>query len=78
MTKLRDELVAALLDLDEAQADRVVGEAHALHPLEDVVLDLFRNTMFDLGQKWHEGVINTTTEHFASRAATSRGGCANS
>lgn len=66
MTKLRSELVAALLELDEAQADRVVGEAHALHPLEDVVLDLFRNAMLDLGQKWHDGEINTTTEHFAS------------
>ena len=66
VSKLKDELVAALLELDEAQADRVVGEAHALHPLEDVVLDLFRNTMFDLGQRWHDGEINTTTEHFAS------------
>lgn len=66
MSKLRDELVAALLELDEAQADRVVGEAHALHPLEDVVLELFRSTMLDLGQRWHDGEINTTTEHFAS------------
>jgi DNA-binding transcriptional MerR regulator/methylmalonyl-CoA mutase cobalamin-binding subunit len=66
VSKLKDELVAALLELDEAQADRVVGEAHALHPLEDVVLDLFRNTMLDLGQRWHDGEINTTTEHFAS------------
>ena len=66
VSKLRDELVAALLELDEAQADRVVGEAHALHPLEDVILDLFRNTMLDLGQRWHDGEINTTTEHFAS------------
>ncbi|MBW6456682.1 MAG: cobalamin-dependent protein [Trueperaceae bacterium] len=66
LSKLRDELVAALVELDEGQADRVVGEAHALHPLEDVVLDLFRNTMIDLGRKWHDGEINTTTEHFAS------------
>ena len=64
--KLREELVAALLELDEARADRVVGEAHALHPLEDVVLDLFRHTMLELGQRWHDGEINTTTEHFAS------------
>jgi len=64
--QLQAELVAALIDLDEAQADRVVGEAHALHPLEDVVLDLFRNTMLDLGRRWHDGEINTTTEHFAS------------
>jgi MerR family transcriptional regulator, light-induced transcriptional regulator len=66
LAQLQGELVAALIDLDEAQADRIVGEAHALHPLEDVVLDLFRNTMLDLGRRWHDGEINTTTEHFAS------------
>ncbi len=66
LDRLRADLVAALVDLDEAQADRVVGEAHALHPLEDVVLDLFRHTMLELGRRWHDGEINTTTEHFAS------------
>jgi MerR family transcriptional regulator, light-induced transcriptional regulator len=63
---LRADLVAALIDLDEARADRVLGEAHALHPLEDVVLDVMRGTMFELGERWHDGTITTTTEHFAS------------
>ena len=63
---LRGALVEALVALDEERADRVVGEAHALHPLEDVVLDLFRSTMLELGERWHAGTIATTTEHFAS------------
>lgn len=63
---LRRDLVEALVELDEARADRVVGEAHALHPLEAVVLELFPGTMVELGRRWHDGAINTTTEHFAS------------
>lgn len=63
---LRVDLVGALVDLDEARADRVVGEAHALHPLESVVLDLFQSTVLELGEMWHDGKIATTTEHFAS------------
>jgi len=66
IASLTDELVAALLDLDEARADRIVGEAHALHPLEDVVLDMFKTAMLELGRRWHDGEIATTTEHFAS------------
>jgi MerR family transcriptional regulator, light-induced transcriptional regulator len=66
LAALRADLVEALVALDEGLADRVIGEAHALHPLEDVVLDLFRSTMTELGERWHAGRIATTTEHFAS------------
>jgi MerR family transcriptional regulator, light-induced transcriptional regulator len=66
LSGLRDDLIAALVDLDEVRADRVLGEAHALHPLEDVVLDVMRGTMLELGERWHAGAITTTTEHFAS------------
>ncbi len=66
LAELQRELVAALVDLDDAQADRVVAEAHALYPVENVVLELFQPTMIEMGTLWHDGVINTTTEHFAS------------
>jgi MerR family transcriptional regulator, light-induced transcriptional regulator len=66
LSGLRADLVAALADLDEVRADRILGEAHALHPLEDVVLDVMRGTMVELGERWHAGSITTTTEHFAS------------
>jgi MerR family transcriptional regulator, light-induced transcriptional regulator len=66
LAALRADLVAALIDLDETRADRVLGEAHALHPIEDVVLDVMRGTMIELGERWHDGTITTTTEHFAS------------
>ena len=66
LSELQAELVAALIDLDDARSDRVIAEAHALYPVEDVVLELFQPVMIELGERWHDGTINTTTEHFAS------------
>jgi MerR family transcriptional regulator, light-induced transcriptional regulator len=66
LTELRHELTAALVGLDEALADRIIAEAHALYSVDTVVLELFQPTMIDIGNLWHEGVIKTTTEHFAS------------
>ena len=63
---LRDDLIAALIDLDDERADRVLGEAHALHPVETVMLAVMQGAMVELGQLWHDGRIATTTEHFAS------------
>jgi methanogenic corrinoid protein MtbC1 len=63
---LREDLVEALVALDDDRADRVLSEAHALHTVEAVVLDLLQGAMLDLGQMWHDGKIGTTTEHFAS------------
>ena len=66
LTELARELVAGLVDLDDGRADRIIAEAHALYPVEDVVLELFQPVMIEMGTLWHDGVINTTTEHFAS------------
>lgn len=63
---LRDALVDALADLDDDRADRVLGEAHALHPVEIVLADVIQPTMIEIGQRWHDGTLPTTTEHFAS------------
>lgn len=63
---LRDALIAALVDLDEDRADRVLGESHALHPVETVLTEVLQPTMMELGQRWHDGALPTTTEHYAS------------
>lgn len=63
---LRRRLVDAFLALDEDQAERVLGEAHALHPVESVVPDVIAEAMVDIGDLWHDGKIDTTTEHFSS------------
>jgi MerR family transcriptional regulator, light-induced transcriptional regulator len=72
LSTLTEELVAALVALDDARADRILSEAHALHPVESVVLNLLQDTMFELGQQWHDGKIATTTEHFASSYVNGR------
>lgn len=69
---LRADLVAALVELDDERSDRVLSEAHALHTVEAVVLDLLGPAMTDLGILWHEGKIATTTEHFASSYVNGR------
>ncbi|CAN5776343.1 cobalamin-dependent protein [soil metagenome] len=63
---LRSTLVEALVAFDEARADRVLAEAHSLHGVEDVMLDLMQGAIVDIGELWHESKIATTTEHFAS------------
>ena len=63
---LRRRLVDAFLALDEEAAERVLGEAHALHPVEIVVPEVIGGAMVVIGDLWHEGRIETTTEHFAS------------
>ncbi len=63
---LRRRLVDAFLALDEDLAERVLGEAHALHPVETVVPDVIAGAMVDIGDLWHDGKIDTTTEHFSS------------
>jgi DNA-binding transcriptional MerR regulator/methylmalonyl-CoA mutase cobalamin-binding subunit len=63
---LRRRLVDAFLALDEDGAERVLGEAHAVHPVETVVPDVIAGAMVDIGEAWHDGRIDTTTEHFSS------------
>ncbi|ADI15768.1 regulatory protein MerR [Truepera radiovictrix DSM 17093] len=65
LSELQAGLVGALVQLDEAAAERLLGEAHALHPVE-TVLELVRKTMVEIGTLWHRGAVSTTTEHFAS------------
>jgi DNA-binding transcriptional MerR regulator/methylmalonyl-CoA mutase cobalamin-binding subunit len=66
LAELQTELLAALLDLNETRADGVMSEAHALHPVNAVMLGLIQATMVEIGTRWHQGKLSTTTEHYAS------------
>ncbi len=63
---LHRDLLGALLQLDEARADRVFSQAHSFHSVEDVLGVLTERTMRDIGAMWREGRVPVTTEHFAS------------
>jgi MerR family transcriptional regulator, light-induced transcriptional regulator len=66
LREMQQELVNALLNLDEDRADAVMSEAHSLHPVEAVMFELISPSLVQIGQMWHDGIINTTLEHFSS------------
>jgi methanogenic corrinoid protein MtbC1 len=66
LREMQQELVNALLNLDESRADDVLSEAHSLHPVEAVMFELIHPALVQIGQMWHDGIINTTTEHYGS------------
>jgi MerR family transcriptional regulator, light-induced transcriptional regulator len=66
LTDLRLALVEALVALDEERAELVLAEAHAIHVVDDVVLEVMRGAIVDIGTLWHDGAVTTATEHFAS------------
>jgi DNA-binding transcriptional MerR regulator len=65
--RLNSQLFNALYDYDERRAERVVGEAFALYPLDDVFFKLIQPTMIEVGEQWHQGKITVTVEHFATQ-----------
>jgi methanogenic corrinoid protein MtbC1 len=66
LQELQAELMDALVNFDEARADKIFGEAHGLYTVESVLLDLVQKVMTEIGTRWHQGSVSTTTEHFAS------------
>lgn len=66
LTVCRERLTAALLAHDLEKADLVLAEMLALHPLEDLILDVIRPTLADIGYAWLEGRATVATEHFAT------------
>lgn len=65
--RLNGQFVAALIDYDERRAERIMGEAFALYPLDDVFSKLIQPTMIEIGEQWHQGKITVTVEHFATQ-----------
>jgi MerR family transcriptional regulator, light-induced transcriptional regulator len=66
LREMQQELVNALLNLDEDRADTVLSEAHTLHPVESVMFELIHPGLVQIGQMWHDRIINTTIEHYSS------------
>lgn len=66
VSALLEDLTKALVALDDVRADQVLSEAHALHPVETVLVELLQPTMVEIGQRWHDGDLSITVEHFAS------------
>lgn len=67
LTRLTNDFVNALIGFDAIHAERLLGEAFALYPFEDVLLLLVQPTMVEIGERWHHGEINVAVEHFATQ-----------
>src|SRR5690349_18213789 len=65
--RIAEDLVLALAHFDLPQADRLIGEAFALYPFEQVMLELIQPAMVEIGERWHRGEINVAVEHFATQ-----------
>ncbi len=66
LLSLQKDFLGVLVDLDEIKAIDLLNEAYALYSVETVMFEIMTPTMVEIGDLWHQGKINTTTEHFAS------------
>lgn len=65
--QLVDEFVQALVEFDALQADRLMSEAFAIYPFEQVLLQLAQPALIEVGDRWHRGEISVAAEHFATQ-----------
>jgi len=62
----RERLLTALVQYDEATAERALEESFAVYGLESVTEQILAPAMIQLGDMWHAGQASTAAEHFAS------------
>lgn len=67
LTAFQVRLTEALLGHDLQTADRVLSEILAVSSLEDIILNVIRPTLAELGQGWADGEVTVATEHLATQ-----------
>lgn len=72
MIRFRDNIVDALIRFDAGVAAQVVEEAMALVSVEDVCLHVLQPALYEIGNRWKEGSISISVEHFASAFVSRR------
>ncbi len=66
MRFVQECLLDAFNSLDEATADRFMASMLAIYPIEQVCAELITPTLWEIGQRWEQGLITVSVEHFAS------------
>ncbi len=66
LSVFKDQLRDALLANHTHTADQILGNVMALHPLEDLLMQVIRPTMQEIGDRWLEGEISVADEHVAT------------
>jgi methanogenic corrinoid protein MtbC1 len=69
---LREEILEAFSNVDEARSGEIMNEALSLYPVEDVCLHLLQPALIEVGEMWLDGKISVAVEHFASSFVRSR------
>ncbi|MEM8534155.1 MAG: cobalamin-dependent protein [Chloroflexota bacterium] len=64
---LVDDFTNALISFDGARADQILSETFAMHPFEDVLIQMVQTAMVDIGERWHHGEINVAVEHYSTQ-----------
>lgn len=72
LTELRATLLRTLTEVDEYAANRIIGQAFAVHRVEDVCLSLLTPTLYAVGDMWTRSEVSTAVEHFASAIIRAR------
>ena len=65
-TSLQQSLTDALINFDEDEAERIVAEAFSMYSVEQVGEKLIMPVLVEIGERWHQGELSVTIEHFAS------------
>jgi DNA-binding transcriptional MerR regulator len=66
LAQLHKRLLDALLVHEVEEANHVIGEAQALYPLEEIILEVIGPTLNDIGMAWEHDKIDVATEHLAT------------
>ena len=66
LAQLHQRLLKAFLVHEVDEANLVIGEAQALYPLEEIILEVISPTLYEIGAAWEQGKIDVATEHLAT------------
>jgi DNA-binding transcriptional MerR regulator len=72
IAQLREDWLAACMAFDEQRSEQVLSEAFALYPPETVCLELLREGLSQVGERWYRGEATVQQEHFISELAIRR------
>lgn len=70
--QMRGAWVAACMNFDEQQAERILTQAFGIFSVERVCLDVLQKGLAVIGEGWYVGHVTVQQEHFASALALRR------
>lgn len=66
-TRLKTQLISAFGDFDDKRAEKIMGEAFALYPLDDVFFRLMQPVINEISEQLQQGKLSVIAEHFATQ-----------